>query len=392
MKKWFLGFALLSSINAFAGNGSSGGGNIFGDQLNPWFLQNSKTVKYCVEVDPQFSKLNRTQIIQLIESSISYWKRTFANYSGNFQHDFKFEVKLATQDFILTNCDDATDIKFQMGFLTEEQKKEIPNYRQLIGLAYRTHYDPINLKGKGFIYIAPEAGALRPISPLMHQSPWSHGKNLGLEMLITHELGHVFGLQDDHYSFSGLMNAKFAEQITSKSAIRYMNSVSRKEIPSPLGCNSSFDGDHEVEIEYSDIPGSEGKTINRDIRTELGLPNKFKARFLSANYLMKILVDGKNFGQVQLQQFGEVSGGLSDPAITVYLTKKQNVFPSLPDRAYNSHLLAYHLERDITKKGEELKLADGRSYKVFVKYDQLCMPSIGMIYQDEVHMDIFAGL
>jgi hypothetical protein len=107
---------------------------------------------------------------------------------------------------------------------------------------------------------------------------------------------------------------------------------------------------------------------------------------------MKILVDGKDFGQVQLKQFGEVSGGLSDPAITVYLTKKQNVFQGLPGRAYNSHLLAYHLERDITKKGEELKLADGRTYKVFIKYDQLCMPSIGMIYQDEVHMDIFAGL
>jgi hypothetical protein len=392
MKKWFLNFILLSSLSAFAGNGSSGGGNIFGDQLNPWFLQNTNSVKYCVEVDPQFSKLNKAQIVQLIESSINYWKKTFANYSGNFQYDFVFKVKLATQEFILTDCDESTDLKFQMGFLTEEQKKELPNYRQLIGLAYRTHYDDVNLKGKGYIYIAPEAGPLRPNSTLMHQSPWSYGKNLGLEMLITHELGHVFGLQDDHYSFFGLMSAKFAEQITSKSNIIYMNSVSRKEIPSPLGCNSSFDGDHEVEIEYTHISGSKFNKINPDIRTELGLPTKFKARFLSSNFLMKIFVDGKDFGQVQLQQYGELSGGLSDPAITVYLTKKQNVFQGLPNRAFNSHLLAYHLERDVTKKGEELKLIDGRSFKVFIKYDQSCMPSIGMLYQDEVHMDIFAGL
>lgn len=389
MKKLILGLIALASSASFAGNGSSGGGNIFGDQLNPWFLQNTKTVTYCIEVDQSFASIDRSQISNVVERSIDYWKRTFTNYSGNFQYDFNFNVKLATQDFIQTDCLVNTDIRFQFGFLTDDQKKQIPNYRQLIGLAYRTSFDDVNLKAKGFIYIAPELGNLRPQSPNMHQFPWSHGKNVGLELVLTHELGHIFGLQDDHYSHSGLMSAKFAEQITSKEGIRFVNSEPRKEIPSPFGCNKSFDGEHEMEIEFQDIPG---KSHNHDIRTELGLPTKFKAKFLSSNFLMKIFVDNKEFGKIYLKEFGEISGGSADPAITVYLTKKQNVFSRLPTRAYNTHLLAYHVDKNITKKGEVLNLVDGRTFKVFINYDQSCIPAIGMSYQDEVYMDIFSGL
>jgi guanylate kinase len=68
---------------------------------------------------------------------------------------------------ILDDCNNSADLKFQLGFLTEDQKKEITNYKQLLGVAYRTSYDQVNLKGQGFIYIAPEKGPNRPLSPGM---------------------------------------------------------------------------------------------------------------------------------------------------------------------------------------------------------------------------------
>jgi len=396
MKKWLLSLMFIS-LSAFAGNGSSGGGNIFGDQLNPWFLQNTKTVNYCVEIAPEFSSIPKTRILEIISKSFAYWKKTFTNYSGNFEGDFPFTVNLGSQEFILNEaCTEATDLKFQLGFLTADQKKEITNYRQLLGLAYRTSYDEANLRAKGFIYIAPETGVSRPLSPNLHQAPWSFGKNIGFELILTHEMGHIFGLQDDHYSSGGLMSAKFADLVTSKSAIRYVNSVPAKDIPSPFGCNAGFEGDHEFEFLGVEIPGDIDPThsalMSDDLRTMLGLPKNYKARFQTVKGLMTIKVEGKKFGHIKLSDFGEISGSRADTAISVYLTKKQKVFTNLPNIAFNTHLDIYHVVKSISRKGEELKLVDGKSLSVFVQYDQSCIPSVGMIHDDEVHFDIFAGL
>lgn len=395
--KQFLALALaVFSIPAFSGNGSSGGGNIHGDQLNPWFLQNTKQVEYCVEISPDFSSLPRARILTLVEKSLSFWKKTFSEYSINFSLDFEFEAVVAGQTFNYTEaCTDQTDLKFQLGFLTEEQKLELPNYKQLLGIAFRTSYDEQLLKGKGFIYIAPETGPLRPSSANLHPTPWSHKTNAGLEYMLIHELGHVFGLQDDHYSSSGIMSAKFAEMVTSKNVISQLNLKREIQVPSPFGCNKKFDGFFEMEIHTGEFPGTvvypQREGLTEELKQILGLPRKFKANFKSTQGLLTIKVDKKIFGSVKLKDGGNIAGGQMDPAITVYLTRDQRVFKNLPKPAYNSHLEIYHVNKSITRRDEVLNLANGKELKVFIQYDQSCIPTIGTVHNGELHFDIFSG-
>ena len=393
--KRFIFLGLMLALPAFAGNGSSGGGNIFGDQLNPWFLQNTKTVNYCVEIDPSFSTLGRERILQLIDKSFGYWKKAFASASGLHSY-MNFNPKLATQKFILSEeCHAGIDVKFQLGFLTPDQKKTLPGYKQLLGLAYRTSYDEVNLKGKGFIYIAPESGPARPLSPNLHSNPWSYGKQRGLELVLTHELGHIFGLQDHHYTYFSLMGAKFPDTMTSKGSVEHLNSEKR-EFPSPLGCNAKFEGDHQVFYMSAEIPPTEieieKNKMTDPLRTELGLPSKFAARFTTRNNKMVIRINKKVFGEIDLVPFGNTSGGESEPAVSLYLTKKQKVFKKLPENHFNTHSVIYDVTINTTKKNEELKLSNGKSYKVFVQYSNHCYPTIGMIHNDQLYFDIFSGL
>ena len=180
-----------SSVNA---GWSSGGGELLRDTRNPWFLSNTDTVKYCVKVDqPNFS-LSEQQILNKVARAFEYWKRefTFANridYTG-------FDSRLATQDFVLSDCDSA-DIKFQFGYLEEEQFEYLKNPKKFVGVAVRTSYDRVHLRGKGFIYVSPDRGPLKPDFQYMNEGIWSTFDGNLLKLAVIHELGHVFGISHD---------------------------------------------------------------------------------------------------------------------------------------------------------------------------------------------------
>ena len=81
--------------------------------------------------------------------------------------------QLAIQKFTLIDCREGADIKFQLGILSQKQIDSFKNINQTIAMAYREYYDSENLKGKGFIYIAPEKGLLKPASPDFREDAWS---------------------------------------------------------------------------------------------------------------------------------------------------------------------------------------------------------------------------
>jgi hypothetical protein len=393
MKRLLIASLICFSTISFAGNGSTGGGNIYGNQLNPWFLSNTKNVNYCVEISTEFSSLPFNRVLNLVEESIQYWKKTFKDYTTTFYQDFEGDFTLGTQTFTFqTECNAQTDIRFQLGFLTDEQEKQFPNYKQMLGMAHRTHYDEVNLKGKGFIYLAAEEGKFRPTSSNLHPRPWSTGKNHSLKYALIHELGHVFGLQDHHYSYAGIMSARFVDLITSTKVVRQSNTIEESMIAYPFGCNSKYDSHFNMEIEHVTFGDYQSETspAKEKLMKLLGLPQKkFKMDFISQAGKAQIKVDKKLWGEINLKIYNaDATGGMA-PAITLYLTNKQNVFKDIPKKAYNSHVAIYHVSTSAVKKNEVLKLQNGNSLNVFIKYDESCMPQVGTVIDNEPFMDIF---
>ena len=96
--------------------------------------------------------------------------------------------------------DAAIDLTFQFGYgtLDEKQREFLLDLRKYIGIAVRTDYDEVNLKGKGFVYISSDRGSSRfdadtvgSGSPFV-DSPWQYDGLL--YRVLVHEMGHVFGL------------------------------------------------------------------------------------------------------------------------------------------------------------------------------------------------------
>lgn len=398
MKKLILGLIALASSASFAGNGSSGGGNIFGNQLNPWFLGNTKTVNYCIEVSPDFSDLSESRISEVIRQSLNYWKKSFAESSGySAVHLIGKNAAVATQEFIpQSKCDNTTDLKFQMGFLTDDQKKLIPDYKQLLGIAYRTSYDEVHLRGKGFIYIAPERGPLRPLSKNLHPRPWSFGQNFSLFFTVSHELGHVFGLQDDYYEReSFLLSARFVEHISNKSIVELVDAFARAHGPaiytSVLGCNSKLEGFQSMEYSGGDHDDTLLEIF--DYFEISPASNSFEIR--SKNGILSFIDMSKNtselIGSVDLNSGSILSMSVKDvPAVSLYLSNKQKVFSKdeLSTR-YNQTISLRNINKSITLPSQVMRLKSGKEVPVFITFDGSCYPSIGAVINSKIVFDIW---
>lgn len=211
---------VLSSHRANAG-WNSGGGELIKDSNNPWFIQNTKNITYCVGVDEANFHVKLDHAEEIIADAFSYWKKEFA-YSRSENDGFEFKV--ATQQFVKEDCSDSTDIRFQLGFLTPEQTTKLSDIREFISRAIRTDYDRVHLKGKGFIYIAPEAGTLRPTSTELADTPWQMANGKILLQVLIHELGHVFGIphMGDQKNVFSLMSADFPDFITEKNTAKFV--------------------------------------------------------------------------------------------------------------------------------------------------------------------------
>jgi hypothetical protein len=169
-------------------------------------------VKYCVNVDTGSVNATPATASRLVAKAIDYWKTEF----GRSVTLSKGSVAIATQTFTEIDCAlGIADLEFRIGYgtLDADRVKFLVEPEKYIGVAVRTEYDTVNLRGKGFVYIGSDFGPhsyraadLRKYTLL--PEAWKHEELLFYAIL--HEMGHVFGLP---HTGAGLMSEVFLEQL-----------------------------------------------------------------------------------------------------------------------------------------------------------------------------------
>lgn len=215
---------LFFGFQAFAGNGwVSSGGDLYRSDKNPWFLRNTKTVNYCVSVDPKGISIPADEVRKHVKGAIDYWKNEFyfvASQSAQKKPANGTLNAVGSQNFVEGVCDKSTDLQFVIGAgsLSPEQRASISNVRRTLGRTTRTSYDFEQLRGRGFIFVASDTGPERFARIADSAKFWS--KKNTLMAILAHELGHVFGLP--HFG-GGLMAESFAEKLTMPLAPLFLN-------------------------------------------------------------------------------------------------------------------------------------------------------------------------
>ncbi len=200
------------------GSITSGGGYVYGYEANPWFIGNTATVRYCVDMDEANFGTSRDAAEKAIETAIGNWKDALKNAEfGHHQEEPLGTLVLGTQDFVKFDCAaEGIDIRFQLGKLSPDQTRKLGNPVKYVASAVQTSYDEENMRGAGFIYVAPEHGALKPDADDVADNFWTIFEGLNLEVVLTHEMGHVFGLSHQNNSIMGATTCE--DVITNKTA------------------------------------------------------------------------------------------------------------------------------------------------------------------------------
>ncbi len=380
----------LLASTAFAGNGSGGGGNAFGDQLNPWFLTNTPVAEYCVKVDPAFSRLSEQRVREVVATALDVWSKRMKHAYVQFA-SFSEGIKIGPQQFLYSShCRPTTDVVFQMGFLTKEQKTWLPDHKQLIGYAYRTDYDKVQLRGKGFIYIAPEDGALRPQATGMHESPWSKDEGAALEWALLHELGHVYGFQDDFHAPHAyqLMSANFVEQVVSRATVD-MGVMSLPGMrQSVMDCCDGIWQSGTVEASY---PASKDAQDILGFSAEQNLAYRVEGKGHEVKYYQTLARGEVFLGTLRLPRAGsyQARNRRMSPSVRMWIEPVQRVFRELRDIEFHSYMEAWYIETALQIPEVSFVRADGTTKKVFVTIERdHYEPTIGAIGHQGINLNL----
>ncbi len=328
MRKLIILLSLASAIveSPVRAAWASGGGELFRDAQNPWFVQNTAQVNYCILMDEEHFGVDESTIDRNITLALDYWKQEFARtppVTGD-----RVKIVVATQKFVKTSCHNSTDLVFQMGYLDGKQIKEIGDPTHYISTAIRTSYDSVHLKGRGFVYLAPQTGPLKVNDDRLVPDPWSRDNNGRLLMVLIHELGHVFGiphLSGSAVGFSGVatMSAGFPEWI--------LNNKLQIGID-PYRLPPFFQLDESQKVTIVDRCYDQDDQINHAARTFFDIPNHWhciKASYqggLLSLYASREYKDHRELiGTATLDAKGRYT--IQD-AITIWLPREQAVFPN----------------------------------------------------------------
>lgn len=207
---------LIVATVAKAGGISSGGGEFIGDRANPWYLENTSEVHYCIALDHAAFSLPLPQVRQQIQAAFAYWATELRKYQppqpGPYLQPFP-TILVGTQQFVEVPCSPTAEVVFQLGSITDAQRKVLEgDLNMIVAHTTRTAYDQVNLKGQGFVYVAADRGAHFASASTIDSDAWSWNDGAALYAVLTHEVGHIFGMFDAAQG-SDIMSYRFVQDI-----------------------------------------------------------------------------------------------------------------------------------------------------------------------------------
>ncbi len=336
----------LSGTTAYCSSGGwvSGGGNILRNANNPWFLENTKTITYCILSDSTFADVPTSPVV-LIEKALNYWKVQMADPVANtdgyaissstplesIATEKYITIEVATQDFIFhPKCMGNEDITFQLGVLDKKQSEFLQGGSSRVGAAVRTAYSEAQLRGRGFIYIAADSGKNAYKGKHLRPKAWHEGNGGLLFRAIVHELGHVFGLA---HGGEGIMSESYSEALLWEKTFRhdYAESLDLPHFfrfdPSPLLTVQLLGSDA-----FTDDLGKKlfGPKVSFPLQVQLkeNGPDSFILTAKSYRPFEEEFKIGTLEGKMELRVPGH------DFGVVVLLTDEQAVFP----KSINRHL------------------------------------------------------
>lgn len=174
-------------------------------------------------MDEENFGVSRGKARSAITFAIDSWKSQLqkVEYDRFLEEDLKpwRELRLGTQMFTEVSCEEQNiNLRFQLGKLSATQHAQVGNARRYVAKAFETSYDEVNMRGTGFIYIAPESGPLRPDEPEAEEHFWNSLDGSVLRYVLMHEMGHVFGFS---HSENMLMAEDGPQKLINKNFINF---------------------------------------------------------------------------------------------------------------------------------------------------------------------------